>query len=232
MKITHSLKTIILVLLVTLISVTGCNRDETGPLGGNENDNLTLSAMSDPEITDGNGIVITEAKALIGEVELETEPSTGNNSVHLQLSPFVVNLNSISVAQLAASVTIPEGNYRKIKFQIHKPEDNETPPDPEFKTGNSGNQRFSIIVKGTYNGNQFIYRSRRSANVVLFLNSIVNISNTSRNITMIVNPSNWFKSGNNFIDPSNDDNEDIIDDNIKNSFRRAFRDDNRDGIPD
>ena len=53
-----------------------------------------------------------------------------------------------------------------------------------------------------------------------------------KNITVLVNPSLWFMNGGNILDPSNSGNENIIDDNIKNSFKRGFRDDNKDGRPD
>ena len=38
--------------------------------------------------------------------------------------------------------------------------------------------------------------------------------------------------GGNILDPSNSGNEDMIDDNLKNSFKRGFRDDNKDGGSD
>ncbi len=214
------------------VILIGCSNDETSPTGSqlNTQDNLTLSVYSDESVTEVNGIVFTEAKCLIGEIELETEPSSV--SIHLPLNPFVVNLNSVNAAQLIASVIIPEGTYNKIKFQVHKPEDNETPPDPEFKTGESGNQRFSVIIKGVYNGSSFIYRSRKSANLVFSLSSLPLISQGSRNLTMLVNPSQWFINESTILDPGNPSNENIIDNNIKNSFKRIFRDDNKDGLPD
>jgi hypothetical protein len=49
---------------------------------------------------------------------------------------------------------------------------------------------------------------------------------------MVVNPGSWFKNGSAIIDPSNPGNSNIIDDNLKNSFRRAFKDDDKNGMPD
>lgn len=233
MKILNLLKQLILMFtFFGVMILSGCSNDETSPAGNSPNstDNLTMSIMSDETVTDANEIAITEAKCLIGEVELETEPSS--SSIHLPVSPFVVNLNSINTAQLIASVNIPQGSYNKIKFQIHKPEDNETPPDPEFKTGNSGNQRFSVIIKGTYNGNSFIYKSRKSVNLVFSLNNLLTVGQNSRNLTVLTNPSQWFINNGSIIDPRNSSFENMIDDNIKNSFKRVFRDDNRDGRPD
>lgn len=222
-----------MIVIMLLIFVSGCGTDGMNPTSGSfgtSENNLSLSAMSDPSMTDDNQIIITEAKALIGEVELETEPSSV--SVHLSLSPFVVNLNSISAAQLVAAANVQKNNYNKIKFQIHKPEDNEPIPDPEFREGESGNKRYSIIVKGTFNGIPFVYKSRKSANVVLFFSNVIALGETARNITLLINPSSWFKNGNDFVNPNDPSNENLIDENIRNSFKRAFKDDNRDGVPD
>lgn len=221
-----------LVFIFIIGFVAGCSNDPISPSASslNTEGNLTLSVMSDESVIDAGEIIITEAKCLIGEVELETEPSS--ESIHLQINPFAVNLNSLNSAQLVASVNIPEGTYNKIKFQIHKPEDNETPPDPEFKTGESGNQRFSVIVKGIYNGNSFVYKSRKTANLVFSLSNSLLIQQGSRNLTMIINPSQWFIDGSSILDPRESSNENKIDNNIKNSFRSIIRDDNRDGQPD
>jgi len=217
-------------MLFGLIILSGCYRDEIHSTEGNIilNDNLTLSIKSDVTITD-DPIVITEAKALIDEVELKSEISSG---AQLQLNPFVINLNSLTSAQLVATAVIPRGTYTKIKFQIHKPDDNEIPPDPEFKTGSSGDQRFSIIIKGMYNGNSFLFKSGRSGNLEISFIRPLAVQEGSRNITLMINPSNWFRKGTTELDPRDPSNERMIEDNIKNSFRRAFKDDNRDGIPD
>jgi hypothetical protein len=213
-----------------VIFFSGCGNDPVTSSGNSSNDNLTMSVMSDEYKYDNNQIVITEAKALIEKVELETEPSS--QSAYLRIDPFVINLNSVRSVLQAVSGQIPSGNYQKFKFQIHKPEDDQTPPDPEFKTGNSGNQRFSVIIKGIYNGNSFIYRSRKTVNMVFTFNSILNIAQSNRNVTLNINPALWFKSGSMIVDPNNQDNEDIIDDNIRDSFKRIFIDDDRNGNPD
>jgi hypothetical protein len=215
-----------------LVLAIGCSDDSTitNPTGSG-NDNVTLSVKSDESIADNPAdVIITEAKALITEVELETEPS--GTSQHIRVAPFVVNFNMSGTLISIASANIPAGSYNKIKFKIHKPEDTEVITDPEFRTGSSGNERYSFIVKGTYNGTSFIYRSRKSANLVINFNSLINLQTSAKNITLLVNPSLWFKNGSVVIDPNNSQNENTIDDNLKNSFKRAFRDDNKDGLPD
>jgi hypothetical protein len=210
---------------LTLI-FAACSDSSTNPSGTNDN-NVSMSVKLDEGAGD-NSIVITEAKALITNVEVETEPSGVSHSV--RINPFVIYFNTSGAVITVTSGTVPPGSYSKIKFKLHKPEDWETPPDPEFKEGTSGNQRYSFIIKGLYNGNSFVYKSRKSVNLVVNFSRPVNFSNTNTNITVLVNPLIWFNNGS--LDPRDPSNEDEIDDNIKNSFRRAFRDDDKNGIDD
>ncbi|HEY3252257.1 MAG TPA: hypothetical protein VGK25_14200 [Ignavibacteria bacterium] len=215
--------------LFFLISVfmTGC--DENGgitiPSGVTE---ITVSTKSNDNL--GNppaAVVITEVKALISEVEFEQE-SNQNNQV-IKMSPFVVFFNTDGTLREMTTSYIIKDFYTKVKFQIHKPEDNETPPDPEFV---NGTQRYSFIIKGTYNGSAFTYRSRKTANIVINFGETININLKKMNITIAFNKLGWFKNGSVDLNPSDPQNENMIDDNIKNSFRSAFKDDDKNGNPD
>lgn len=221
-------------LFVALLAFTsGCGEDNsvTNSNGnGNGTDNTTLSAKLDESVTITNYPVITEAKALITEIELETEPSGTSHEIHI--SPVVIYFNTGGQVISVTAGILPAGTWNKIKLKIHKPEDTEPIPDPEFREGTSGNQRYSFIIKGTYNGSAFVYKSRKSAGIIINLGTPINTGNGSRNITLLVNPALWFMNNGNILDPRNSGNDDIIDDNLKNSFKRAFRDDNKDGRPD
>ena len=70
-----------------------------------------------------------------------------------------MNLNGITT-DFAVS-NIPAGVYDEIKFKLHQIEGSEIPPDPEFK---DGDERYSVIVKGSYNSIPFVYKSKKSAN--------------------------------------------------------------------
>lgn len=128
---------------------------------------------------------------------------------------------------------IPPGNYDRIKFKVHKIEGSETPPDPEFKEGTDESLRYSVIVKGTYNSNSFIYKSRKSAHQDLKLETPVVVEeNGVANLTIIVDPYSWFTDGANILDPADPANENDIDNNIKDSFKKAFKDNDHDGVID
>lgn len=220
------------ILFIILLAITGCGEDSSvnNNTGGNTEGNTSMSVKLDESITGSNYPVITEAKALITEVELETEPSGTSHEIHI--SPVVIYFNTGGQIVSVTAGNLPSGSWNKIKLKIHKPEDTEPIPDPEFREGTSGNQRYSFIIKGTFNGNPFVYKSRKSAGIIINLNAPLNTGNGSRNITLLVNPSLWFINNGIVLDPGNSSNDDLIDDNLKNSFKRAFRDDNKDGQPD
>jgi len=211
----------------SLFFLTGC--DENGgitiPSGATE---ITVSTRSNDNLDNPPAVVvITEVKALVSQVEFEQE-SNQNNQV-IKLSPFVVFFNTDGTLREMTSSFIIKDFYTKVKFQIHKPEDNETPPDPEFV---NGTQRYSFIIKGTYNGSPFTYKSKKSANVVINFGAAININLKKMNITIAFNKIGWFKNGSVDLNPSDVQNENLIDDNIKNSFKAAFQDNDKNGNPD
>jgi hypothetical protein len=120
-----------------------------------------------------------------------------------------------------------------VKFRIHKPEDLEPIPDPDFRDGESGQLRYSVIVRGSYNGVSFVYRSREGASQETRLNSPITVTDDRTvNVTLVVNPQGWFERNGQALDPSDPANVSLIDNAIKDSFSRAFKDDNKDGQPD
>ncbi len=122
---------------------------------------------------------------------------------------------------------IPPGSYDRIRFEIHKLGDSETPPDPEFK---EGNLRYSVIVKGLYNSVPFVYKSKKSAHQDLKLETpIVVTDNSTANLTITVDPPDWFYKDNVLMDPNDPANESDINNNIEHSFKKSFRDDDHDG---
>jgi hypothetical protein len=210
-----------------VIFLNGC--DESGgitiPSGATQ---LTVSVVSNKGLDNPPAVVVlTEVKALINEVEFEQESNQNNQAI--AVTPFVVHFSTDGTLREMVTNYIIHDFYTKAKFQIHRSEDNETPSDPEFK---SGNQKYSFIIKGTYNGNNFIYKSKTSANVVIFFSKTENINLKQMNITIAFNELGWFKNGTADLDPSNPQNESMIDNNIKNSFKAAFVDNDKNGIPD
>lgn len=227
----NKISLLIIALLISAGGFYGCNESSTiiPP-----SDNLSFSGTGSLDTAgDAPSILILDTvKILIKDIKLKLGNSS-DDSTDFKVGPFVLFLNLSSNVNIISSALIPAGEYRKIKFEIHKLNDNETPPDPEFADAGG---RYSVIVKGWYLGNYFIYKSTKSAHQMIQFPIPVPLSTASRsNITLLVKPYIWFIKGGNWLNPTDPANRNDIDnnikDNIKNNFK-AFRDNDRNGIPD
>ena len=75
------------------------------------------------------------------------EHNEHSDEVNIKIGPFVVYLNLNGVTTDFAVSNISPGSYNHIKFEIHKIEASETPPDPEFKDGDDSSLRYSANCK-------------------------------------------------------------------------------------
>jgi hypothetical protein len=227
----HKISLLVLAIIVSVSGFYGCNNSTTVVP---PTDNLSFSGMSSMDsVGDSQNIFILDTvKILIKDIKLDYANSA-EDSADFKVGPFVLFLNLSSSVNIISSSMIPTGDYKKIKFEIHKLNENETPPDPEFADVNG---RYSVIIKGWYLGNYFIYKSTKSAHQKLqFPNNIpISFGNVS-NVTLIVKPYIWFlKNGtwlNPFISANSNDIDNNIKDNINHNFK-AFRDNDRNGLPD
>jgi len=178
-----------------------------------------------------NTLQLNVVKALIRNLKFKSASSNGSSDI--KLGPFVIHLNPNGINNEVMISNIPPGSYDRIRFEIHKVEDSETPPDPDFKDGESGSDRYSVIIKGSFNGNTFIYKSRRSTYQDIELQTPITIEDgKSVNLTITVNPYSWFFDEGGYLDPSDPSNESEIEMSIEHSFKDAFQDNNKDGSPD
>lgn len=205
-------------------NIAGSNTGITG----NPDDNTTISTKVESTFDNPSASLnITEAKFLLRDVKFRRTDGTEGE---VKVGPLVINLDLSGNVKVSISGKIPAGTFNRLRFKIHKVEDFETSPDPEFKEGTSGSQRFSLIAKGTYNGSSFVYKSRKSINMELALQAPFTLEDGQEiNVTLAIDPYQWFRGGSDFLDPRVEDNENDIDDNIKDAFRRVFLDNNLNG---
>lgn len=226
--------------LMSMLLLYGCNSTGTNDHMASMSLNFAAqnaSSSSKIATTQADELTITEAKMLIKEVELESsleDDGAANDTLDFETGPLVVSLNLDGTPNEVSINEVPAGSYDEIEFEVHKPEDGETPPDPDFKTGSSGNERFSVIIKGTFNGQDFLYRSRENMEQELELAHplVINDDTGNTNLTLSVDLSLWFKNENGTtLDPTAENNRSRIDDSIKRSFE-AFKDNDKDGEED
>lgn len=225
------ISSLILTIIISAAGFYGCSDTVTNPA---YTDNLSFSAMSSTDSTGDsqNILVLDTVKILIKDIKLNVS-NNNQDSTNFKTGPFVIFVNLTSNINLITSAIIPSGSYDKIKFEVHKLNNDEAVPDPDFADANG---RYSVIVKGKYMGNYFVYRSTKSAHQILNFPAAVSLSpDIKSNITMIIKPYIWFISSGVYLDPWNPVNSNDIDNNIKNNINhnfKVFKDDDRNGIPD
>ncbi len=214
-----------------VISFYGCDDDEVVTAPSNnlsfslQASNVSLAkSFTDTIAFDSIKLLIRDLRFGVCGCNDSTCVKTGTFVVYLKLDG---SLNQIALANL------PYGTYQKAKFYIHKPEPVEDPPDPAFKSGTGSDERYSVLVYGRYNDSTFVYRCKKSATQEISFDTPVLIGASGiTNITLVVNPYTWFKLNGLVLQPNDANNENDIDNNIKTSFLRAFRDNDRNGRPD
>lgn len=225
----HKISALILAVLISTAGLYGCSNTTTAP----QADNLSFSVKSSTDsVGDQSYLMLDTVKILIKDIKLNVA-NVNEDSTNFKVGPFVLFLNLTSSINTIGLAMIPAGTYDKIKFEIHKLNDNEAIPDPDFADANG---RYSVVVKGSYFGNYFVYKSSKSAHQKLsFPNSLPISSATISNVTMIVSPYIWFIKNGLYLDPRDPANSNDIDNNIKDNINhnfKAFKDNDRNGLPD
>jgi hypothetical protein len=208
----------------SFILFNSCDTTET------QDATISVSLSSEtalPKITD-DPIQLDEVKILFKDIKIKNQ--SNNQHPHIKVGTFMVSLNLNGMTTDFAVANVSQGIYDRVKFEVHRLEDSEDPPDPEFR---DGALNYSVIVKGTYNSLQFRYRSRKSAHQDLKLETPVEVGdNETANLTITVDPYSWFFDGDVPMNPSDPSNENLIDNNIERSFKKCYRDDDHNGMGD
>jgi hypothetical protein len=215
-----------LITAIVLSCTNGCGEDSvTTPT-----DNVDMSVMSSGDtLNDRIGILVLDTvKVLIKDIKLNVA-NNAQDSTNFKVGPYVLYLNLASSVNIINSAFIPVGTYDKVKFEIHKLEDSETIPDPDFADVNG---RYSVVVKGRFSGISFVYKSNKSAHQKLTFPGNLQVSS---NITLHIKPYIWFIKNGVYLDPGDPANESDIDNNIKDNINNNFKcfvDNDRNGQPD
>lgn len=214
-----------------IIFYAGCESNTEPTSTTSQNFSLSLKTPVNTPKQNGDVLMIDEAKILVRDLKLIS--SQGDDSMSVEIGPFVLNLNLSGSLNTYSFNNVTTNLYKSVKWEIHKPEDNEIPPDPEFRDGESGNERYSVIVKGTFNGASFVYKSTKTSHQKIDFPTPLEISSDQAiNVTLIVDPYSWFNDDGVVLDPNDNSNENDIDNLIASSFKDVFKDFNRDGNPD
>jgi hypothetical protein len=217
----------------TIIFINGCK--DSSVVDPNQS-NLSMSTISvaEPLAGDNSTLVLNEVKVMIKELEIETKDDDDEGEdEEIEIGPFVLYLDmSSQITEIIPSAYVKTGTYNKVKFKVHKLSSDEPVLDPDF-VDNQG--RYSVVIKGIYNGVPFVYKSKISAEQKTYLQSPLITSLSDQNLTLRVSPYLWFIRNGVYLDPMDPEDADEIDKNIKNNIKgefKCYRDNDRNGDPD
>ncbi|MEZ4703454.1 MAG: hypothetical protein R2834_24200 [Rhodothermales bacterium] len=211
------MKRFILPIALVALTIAGCDSN-SDPDGADVR--LTMQAEYSAPAAKRAAVVINEAKLLVSQIKFQSDEA---DSLDFRAGSVVVNLDLDDQPVVVSVGSIPAGVYEHVSFQIHKPEDNETVSDPDFKEGTSGNERFSVVVSGTYDGQPFTYKSRKTAQQRIDFSPNLVIANpdTTLDVALTVDVDGWFVDENGQeLNPLNESDSNDIDDAIRRSIRR------------
>ncbi|MGE0552172.1 MAG: hypothetical protein AB7R55_01955 [Gemmatimonadales bacterium] len=228
-----------------LAALAACS-SSTGPEGTGR---LTVqlvgrAASATPALeTTDDVLTITSVQVVARKIRLERtsdgcgsgEPPEGQSAEcsDLRLDPMLLEPPLDGTTEATFTVDLPEGTYRSLMLQIHKPSNaNE---DAAFLADHPNFAGLSLRVVGSFNGEDFTFESALTAVVEIALDTPVEIeAETPAAVTLALDVAAWFAAdAGGLLDPI-DPTQQIrsrIEQNIRASFH-AFRDHDGDGAPD
>ena len=148
---------------LAILSYSGCSSSTT--VSGDES---TVTMQSQLAASDVNrmivkgdlpsdvtfdSIVVTRVLVFVKDVKLHSDKDDVDSDTHagtIKTGPFVLVFDSAGT-HVVTTTTIPSGTYDKIKFEIHKPNQNDVSDAavltqfPEFE---NGNQFYTVVIEG------------------------------------------------------------------------------------
>lgn len=171
---------------------------------------------------------IDEVRLYVDEMELE---SIENDSLDFEIEDFIVNLPLDGSPLTLTELALPQGIYDEFELEIEKAEDDINVSDSDFRdeTGT-----YSVVVKGTYNGESFTFRSSEDFELELELNPPLELGeNESSILKVMFGVSNWFTGlSGETLDPNDQANYELINENIENSIEGFEDEDDSDDDDD
>jgi hypothetical protein len=175
-------------------------------------------------------ITITRVQLVLREIELKTSQNdacaseTGDDDCEeLSIGPVLVDLPLDGSVTSPISVAIPEGTYREVELELHKPDD-----------GNARDQAFarrSVRIEGTHAGAPFVLTSEVDAELELEFEPPLVVGADGGNVTINVDVARWFRTATGAVLAPTTANLSAIGGNVVASFK-AYDDHDRDGTED
>ena len=185
-----------------------------------KNDNAPTSGIV------ADSIEITRVRFLLSAVKLHVEGNDTLKDGNIEAGPFILEFTP-GLARVFSTITVPAGQYEKIKFEIHKLPSSidqiylNNPTFTDFVTAS----RSTIIIEGRVWSakssipTNFVYKSAITANVEAKFPGLITLNGGSNaTLAMIFSPLLAFKASS-VLDPRDPDNAKDIDAYLKTAIK-------------
>ncbi len=208
--------------------VIGCNSSPTGPIPDNS---LNMQNAANLGLK-GNGpldfISIKNAQVILKKVELLPSPamrSTGEDQpIGVLNSPELVKLDLNSSNNIISLKNIKPGVYYGVKFIIAGITDNITPNPSPISNMDIPNKEYSLIVNGSFGESAFTFKTRNTFEQVVYFSNPISLKEIGRaDVTLKVNPYQWFKKDGIYLDPNDHQNYAEINQLIALAFKKVMK---------
>lgn len=228
--------------LALAIVLTSCSDSSSNPATGKSPQVQMMAEFSSTSVTSSktskietgilaNGEVadslhITRARILVSRLQLhranDDSPYSDRN---VKVGPFIITIDSAG-QRLVATDTIPEGNYDKLKFEIHRFSNSEISLylDDLLYMDFVTTDRYTLLVDGVVykEGKQypFTYRSNVTANMIIDFGNFFSISSDAiTTLVLQMDPAISFRYGSQVLDPRDPRNQSHIEAALRASVR-------------
>jgi hypothetical protein len=206
--------------ILTLFVATGCsisdsNNAEPKPVTVKMQVATNSAPKTFQKTRSSNHVTLTSVKMLVEELELE---SVEDDSTDFEVENQVVNLPLDGSPYQLSAENIAPGMYDEFEMEIEGLDDDDNVNDPDFT---EGSDETSIVIRGTYNGEDFTYKSEEDFEFEFEFNPPIQIDENTNNveINLMINIDTWFVDGSgNELDPTDPNHREQIEENIENSF--------------
>lgn len=217
-------KKILLLPIVTLLFVSCLNSSDQGDLPDQIVITLGFPNINDNIIIESDTISIVRLRLLVGNVILR---NSGSDTLLINQTAFQIThqLSNNEIRGLASGTFNSDAVFEIFNFEIKQAEQSDigsnSNVDNDFVEGESENERYSMIINGSYNGEAFEFKSARNFNFSFTIDNESNSQGTLLyNLPMRSAPADWFMSpiNNELLNPGNPDNASLINNNIQSSM--------------
>lgn len=207
------------VLLVSfgLFAFQGCMPDDA-PIPKRIQIQLNIENVGTAVEREGNSVNIQEIKMLMDQFILDTEGEARIRANQPAILRYTESNAGSNISVFAGQIGFEFDTFTGIEIFIQQPDPQDNIPDRDLI---SGGERFSIFIEGTYNGEEFVYRSKTSfAKLMDF--STISIDGEEETLAILlksdvqdffINP----ETGQ-VLDPGQESNSETIDALIQESF--------------